>query len=42
MISRKDREALIGKADERKITENLSNFDQSNFSMHRTEHSAEA
>lgn len=38
MVSRKDRDALIGKADGRDIIENLSHFDQSNFSMHRTEH----
>ena len=41
MVSKKDRDALIGMADGRDITENLSHFDQSNFSMHRKEHAAE-
>ena len=41
-LSKKDRDTLIGKADGRTITGNLDNFDTSNFSMHRTEHSAEA
>ena len=42
MVSRKDREALIGKADGRKIVENLSNYNMDNFSMHREGHTPEA
>ena len=33
---KKDRDALIGKADERGVWENLKNYDMESFSMHRT------
>ncbi len=35
MGSRKDREALLAKADDREIHANLKNFDMDSFSMHR-------
>ena len=34
---KKDRDALIGKADERGVWENLKNYDMESFSMHRTQ-----
>ena len=33
--AKKDRDALIGKADDRKILENLKNYPMDSFSMHR-------
>lgn len=36
--AKKDRDTLIGKAEERTIIGNLENYDMNEFSMHRTEH----